>query len=157
MATGAGPAVPGPGPGLGPAGPVVPGPQDRRPGGAALRAAPPGRAARRAARPAEQVADAVSAAYGRTLTVDGLKHLVTTRLEPLGLVVADEARRADAADARPAAARADPEGHAAPGPRRRACAGVLAPLFWPPLVAAVLAALVLADVVLFTRGGSGRR
>ena len=41
-------------------------------------------------RPAEQVADDVSAAYGRTLSVEGLTHLVTTRLEPLGLVVPDE-------------------------------------------------------------------
>jgi putative peptide zinc metalloprotease protein len=42
-------------------------------------------------RPAEQVADDVSAAYGRTLSVRGLEHLVTTRLAPLGLVVPDEA------------------------------------------------------------------
>ena len=34
----------------------------------------------------EQVADVVSDAYGRTLTTDGLAHLVEERLQPLGLV-----------------------------------------------------------------------
>ena len=42
-------------------------------------------------RASHEVADAVSAAYGRTLTVEGVEHLIATRLEPLGLVVADEA------------------------------------------------------------------
>ena len=42
-------------------------------------------------RTSAEVADAVSAAYGRTLTAEGVEHLVATRLEPLGLVVPDEA------------------------------------------------------------------
>ena len=70
-------------------------------------------------RPAEQVADDVSAAYGRTLSVDGLAHLVTTRLEPLGLVVPDESPEPTrSVRARPAAG-ADREGHAGAGPDRR--------------------------------------
>ncbi len=42
-------------------------------------------------RSAADVAEAVSARYGRTLTTEGLDHLVRTRLEPLGLVLPDEA------------------------------------------------------------------
>ena len=42
-------------------------------------------------RPAADVAAAVSERYGRTLTTEGLHHLVTTRLEPLGLVLPGEA------------------------------------------------------------------
>ena len=49
VATGSGRAPAGTRAGLGPARPVVPGPQDRRPGGPALGAPPPGRRARRAA------------------------------------------------------------------------------------------------------------
>ena len=41
-------------------------------------------------RPAAEIAAAVSASYGRTLTVEGLEHLVTTRLQPLGLVLPEE-------------------------------------------------------------------
>ncbi len=117
MATGRGPAVPGGGPGVGSARPGVPGPADRRPGGPALRAPPPGRRPRRAApRASQEVADAVSATYGRTLTAEGVEHLIATRLEPLGLVVAEEAEEPLAPDARPAPAGAQPQGHARPGP-----------------------------------------
>ena len=53
-------------------GPGVPGEARGRPGGAALRAAPPGRRARvDPPRPADDVAADVSAAYGRTLTRRG--------------------------------------------------------------------------------------
>src|SRR5688500_13863321 len=45
-------------------------------------------------RPAEEVAADVSAAYGRTLSAEGLAHLATTRLEHLGLVVPAESREA---------------------------------------------------------------
>lgn len=103
-------------------------------------------------RPAEEVAADVSAAYGRSLTVDGLEHLVTTRLEPLGLVIADEAEE----PIRPVRARPllslTAKGTLLPARWTRRVAGVLAPLFWPPVVVAVLAALVVADVVLVARG-----
>ena len=103
-------------------------------------------------RPPEQVADDVSAAYGRTLTVDGLAHLVTTRLEPLGLVVPDEAAEPTrAVRARPLLA-LTAKGTLVPTHVAGRLAGALAPLFWPPLVALALAALVVADVVLLTRG-----
>ncbi|WP_439937531.1 MinD/ParA family ATP-binding protein [Nocardia sp. N13] len=104
-------------------------------------------------RPAEQVADDVSAAYGRTLSVRGLEHLVTTRLEPLGLVVPDESPE----PLRPARARPllalTAKGTLVPAGAVSRLAGVLAPLFWPPLVALPLIALVVADVVMLTGDG----
>ena len=82
-------------------------------------------------RTSAEIADAVSAAYGRTLTAEGVEHLIATRLEPLGLVVADEAEEPLRPRAGAAAAGAHPQGHAAPGstyarPRRAARAAVLA-------------------------------
>ena len=103
-------------------------------------------------RPAEQVADDVSAAYGRTLSVDGLAHLVTTRLEPLGLVLPDEsAEPTRSVRARPLLA-LTAKGTLVPARIVAKLARILAPVFWPPLVALVLAALVVADVVLVMRG-----
>lgn len=103
-------------------------------------------------RPAEQVAEDVSAAYGQTLTVGGLAHLVTTRLEPLGLVVPDEAPEpARSVRARPLLA-LTAKGTLVPARVVGRLAGALAPLFWPPLVALALAGLVVADLALLTRG-----
>ncbi len=103
-------------------------------------------------RPAADVAADVSAAYGRTLTVEGLEHLVTTRLQPLGLVLPDEADE----PLRPVRARPllalTAKGTLIPARWTRRLAGVLSPLFWPPVVLAVLVALVVADVVLVVGG-----
>jgi putative peptide zinc metalloprotease protein len=103
-------------------------------------------------RPAEQVADDVSRAYGRNLTVDGLAHLVTSRLEPLGLVVPDEAPDPTrAVRARPLLA-LTAKGTLVPAQVVDRAAAWLAPLFWPPVVAIALVSLVVADVALLTRG-----
>lgn len=107
-------------------------------------------------RGSQEVADAVSASYGRTLTVEGLEHLVTTRLEPLGLVVAAE----DEEPLRPARARPllslGLKATLVPARRTRVLASLLAPLFWPPVVLAALVAVVAADVTLVTGGGFWR-
>ena len=66
-------------------------------------------------RPAAEVAAAVSASYGRTLTVEGLEHLVTTRLEPLGLVLPERVGGAGPAGARPTDPGADRQGDPAAG------------------------------------------
>ncbi|MDR7253269.1 putative peptide zinc metalloprotease protein [Nocardioides sp. BE266] len=104
-------------------------------------------------RSSAEVADAVSAAYGRTLTVEGVEHLITTRLEPLGLVVEDEAGE----PLRPVKARPllalTLKATLLPARRTRVLAALLAPLFWPPVVLAALAALVASDVLLVTGGG----
>ena len=103
-------------------------------------------------RPAEQVADDVSAAYGRTLSVEGLTHLVTTRLEPLGLVVPDESPEPTrSARARPLLV-LTAKGTLVPARVVDKLARVLAPVFWPPLVVLALVALVVADVALLRRG-----
>ena len=104
-------------------------------------------------RPAAEVAAAVSAAYGRTLTVEGLEHLVTSRLQPLGLVLPEESEEI----ARPA--RANPilaltvKATLVPAVWTRRAAAVLSPLYWSPLVLAALAGMVVADVALLTSGG----
>ena len=104
-------------------------------------------------RPSDEVADAVSAAYGRTLSVEGVEHLITTRLEPLGLIVAEEAEE----PLRPVRARPllalSLKATLVPARRTRLIASLLAPLFWPPVVLAALVALVVADVALVVGGG----
>jgi putative peptide zinc metalloprotease protein len=97
----------------------------------------------------EQVAAAVSEACGRELTVGGLRRLITHKLGPMGLV-GDAAARA-----RPVSVpRADPllslrfRGTVIPARGVRACAREMAPLFRPMVVAAVLVAALVLDVVL---------
>ncbi len=62
-------------------------------------------------RTAEQVAGVVSDAYGRTLTTDGLAHLVEERLQPLGLVEHAGATATSRAAESPPPLVAVPEGH----------------------------------------------
>ena len=104
-------------------------------------------------RASQDVADAVSAAYGRTLTAEGVEHLIATRLEPLGLVVAAEAEE----PSRPVRARPllalSLKATLVPAHRTRVLATLLAPLFWPPLVVATVLALVVADVAIVAGGG----
>ncbi|HEU0042554.1 MAG TPA: hypothetical protein VFQ15_09405, partial [Jiangellaceae bacterium] len=88
-------------------------------------------------RSAEQVVEAVSASYGRELTPDGLVHLIETRLQPLGLIVESAAGAEDAVSA----PRANPllslslRGTLLPGRAVRIISRVLAPTFFPPVVA----------------------
>lgn len=101
--------------------------------------------------PAEVAAD-VSAVYGRTLSVAGLEHLVTNRLQPLGLVLPEESHE----PVRPQRARPllalTAKGTLLPERWVRRVAGVLTPVFWPPVVLAVVVALVAADVALVVGG-----
>jgi len=104
-------------------------------------------------RPAVEVAADVSAAYGRTLTAEGLEHLVTTRLQPLGLVLPAEAEEV----ARPVRARPilalTVKATLLPARWTKRVAAVLSPALWPPFVLVALAGLVVADVALLTSGG----
>jgi putative peptide zinc metalloprotease protein len=101
-------------------------------------------------RPASGVAAAVSASYGRTLTPEGLAHLVTVRLEPLGLVE-DETTAVP-----PPQPRANPllaltlKGTLLPPPATRRLARWLQHLYWPPVVAAVVVSMVALDVLVAT-------
>jgi putative peptide zinc metalloprotease protein len=120
-------------------------------------------------RTAGEVADRVSDAYGRRLSEDGLVHLVTTRLEPLGLLVpvgptdagmAPPEGGADA-DPSPPAPRARPllslslRGVLLPARGVQAVSGVLRPLYRTPVVVAVLAAALAVDVLLLREGDAG--
>lgn len=104
-------------------------------------------------RPAVDVAADVSAAYGRTLTAEGLEHLVTTQLQPLGLVLPEESEEI----ARPVRARPllalTVKATLLPARWTRRLAGVLAMLLWPPFVLVALVGLVVADIALVTSGG----
>jgi putative peptide zinc metalloprotease protein len=103
------------------------------------------------ARTREQVAAAVSGAYGRTLTTDGLTHLVENRLAPLGLVEGADERTDVPPRARPLLA-LTLKGTIVPAGAVRVLAGLLAPLFWPPVVLAALVGIVLLDARLITQG-----
>ncbi|QAY64619.1 MinD/ParA family protein [Xylanimonas allomyrinae] len=104
-------------------------------------------------RTAAEVAAAVSSAYGRTLTADGLHHLVTMKLRPAGL--ADDAATQRAPG--PAAPRSAPllslalRGTVVPARAVRRVARVLTPTFHPAVVAAVLAAWVAVVVAVVLR------
>ncbi len=97
-----------------------------------------------------EIADAISLDFGRRLTPDGLRHLVHSRLIPLGLATGHDVDPRLAPRANPLLSLTFrgtliPEG--AVGPLARG----LAWSFLPPLVVAVSAALVAVDVALFRR------
>ncbi len=95
-------------------------------------------------RTAQEVCDAVSDAYGRTLTPEGLAHLLETRLEPMGLAVADDAEPVTAPRANPLLSLTF-QGTLLPARASQAVARVLGPLFWPPVVVAALLGIVAFD------------
>jgi putative peptide zinc metalloprotease protein len=106
---------------------------------------------------AGEVAQEVSKAYGRELDVNGLLHLVDNRLAPMGLVV-EAGGDAGALPGSGPLPTANPllalrlRGTLLPGNAVNALARILAPLYWGPVVAAVLAVLVVVDVLLLARG-----
>ncbi|MEX2291946.1 MAG: hypothetical protein WD794_16665 [Mycobacteriales bacterium] len=101
----------------------------------------------------QQIASEVSATYGKTVSADNVQALVD-KLRPLGILAA-----ADGSD--PEVQESDP----LLGLRLRArlltpkvvqrLAGVVRPVFWPPLVLAVVAGLLAVDVWLFFLHGVG--
>lgn len=119
------------------------------------------------ARSPAEVASAVSDALGRRLTVEGLEHLLQTRLVPLGLASPVGPNGADQPTPDAAGARGDgPGGTSIAAPTARPLlslsvrgtlvptrwvqrmAGPLASVFWAPLVVAALVVVVLMDVTL---------
>jgi putative peptide zinc metalloprotease protein len=103
-------------------------------------------------RDAAAVADLVSADLGRTMTADQVSHLITAKLQPLGLI-ADEGSAAPP-KARPLLAlRA--RGTLLPERAVNAVALLLRPLFRWPVVAAVTVAFVGVDCWLFASHALG--
>ncbi len=102
-----------------------------------------------------QVAAAVSTAFGRELTVDGLRHLVRTKLAPMGLVQELDGLGHPEAGAAP---RSDPlltlrlRRTLIPAAGVRALGRVMAPLFRREVVVAVLLATLAVDVGVLRQG-----
>ena len=100
----------------------------------------------------DQIADVVSGAYGRTLTTDGLAHLVKARLQPLGLVEdSTEPAEFEPPRANPLLSLAL-KGTLVPVAAVRRIARPLSLVFWPPLVIAVLALAIAVDVQMYLHG-----
>ena len=100
-------------------------------------------------RTSAEVAEDVSAAYGRTLTREGLTHLITTRLEPLGLVYHHEGGPVrPPLQARPLLS-LTAQGTLIPAWLTRHLSWYLSPLYRWPVVLLALMALVASDVALF--------
>ena len=93
----------------------------------------------------------MSAAYGRQLTVAGLDHLVRTKLAPLGLVhdAGEEDLPRPAPVARPILS-LSLKGTLLPARASRALASILQHAYHPVVVALVLVAFVVLDVVVLT-------
>ena len=101
----------------------------------------------------DEIADSVSSAYGKTLTTEGLAFLVENKLRPLGLVQ-DVGASPDAATvpvSRPLLS-LGLRGTLIPAHRVVRLGALLAPLFHPVVVVLAVAALVVMDVRLLTRG-----
>ena len=103
-------------------------------------------------RGAEDIAAAVSADLGRTLTADQVRYLVTAKLVPLGIV---------AGHGGPTAPTASPllalRARVTLLPEAAACAAgtFLRPLFRLPVIAAVIVSIVALDFWIFTTHGLG--
>ncbi|WP_394771403.1 AAA family ATPase [Lacisediminihabitans sp.] len=105
-------------------------------------------------RAAPELATAVSATFGKELTVDGLHHLIDTKLGPLGLIE-DVTGRAPAAE-NPVTARPllslSLRGTILPASVVRRIAGWLSPLYLAPVVVVAVIALIVLDAVLLATG-----
>jgi putative peptide zinc metalloprotease protein len=101
---------------------------------------------------AGDIADRISIDFGRRLSVDGLQHLVQTRLIPLGLVTCHDDPEP------PPAPRANPllsltfRGTLIPAPLVHLLARRLAWCYRPPVVGVVVTAFVALDLALLRRG-----
>jgi putative peptide zinc metalloprotease protein len=99
------------------------------------------------------IAELVSGDLGRSLTADQVRHLITAKLAPLGIVAAEGAPAA-APTANPLLAlRA--RGTLLPGRAVNAAGTLLRPLFRPPVVAAVIVSVLAMDYWLFAVHGLG--
>jgi putative peptide zinc metalloprotease protein len=101
----------------------------------------------------EQVAEQVSRSYGRTVTADNVRTLVD-KLRPLGVLAAADGSSPRVEETDPLLGLSLRRQLLGP-PTVRRVAALARPLFWPPLVAAVVAGLVAVDVWLFFVHGVG--
>ena len=102
-------------------------------------------------RDGQEVAERVSLQYGRQLTADGLDYLVEHKLRPAGVLAPAGAEHGPPPAARPLLA-LRLRRTLLPVAATRRVAGVLAPLFFPPVVAVVLVWFAIVDVAVLRSG-----
>lgn len=98
-----------------------------------------------------EVAERVSAEYGRQLTPDGLDYLVEHKLRPAGVLAPPGSEDGPPPAARPLLA-LRLRRTLLPAPATRRLAGLLAPLYFPPAVAVVLVWFAVVDVAVLRSG-----
>jgi len=108
-------------------------------------------------RTADEIADRVTAAFGRTVSADNVQYLLTNKLAPLGLLAAEETASppAQAAGHDPAILTLKFRRVLLPAPAVQQIARLLRPLFSPVVVVGVLACLIVSGIWLISSGGFG--
>lgn len=108
-----------------------------------------------------QLAEAVSAGFGKQISPDQVAYLVENKLRPVGLVAAGSTGGEGGAPAK-MAVKSDPllalKFRVGIIPERMVwrIAGFFQPMFWPPVILAVLVAFVALDVIIIAEGGLGQ-
>jgi len=108
-----------------------------------------------------QVAEVLSAKLGKVVQAEHVAFLVDNRLRPVGIISADPDDEQTHGKP-PMAVKADPllalKFRVGVVPERVVwrVAGVFAPMFWPPVILALLAGFVGVDVVIIMNGGLGQ-
>ena len=102
----------------------------------------------------QAIAERVSEGYGKTVSADNVSTLIDNNLRPDGVVLGTDGNTPDLAKPDPLLAlklktTLVPEGAV------NVIAGLLRPLFWPPVILAVLAGLVALDIWYFGIHGIG--
>ena len=105
-------------------------------------------------REAAAIADDVSARLGRRVSPDNVRFLVERKLRPLGVMATADGSSV-ALEHRPPPLALRHRRPLVPAPVVQRIAAAFKPMFWPPLVLAVLAALVVFDAWLFFSHGVG--
>jgi putative peptide zinc metalloprotease protein len=102
----------------------------------------------------DDIASRVSEKYGRTVTADNVRTLVDDKLRPLGVLAAADGSSPEVEESDPLLGLKLRREVLHPG-AVRVLAGLARPVFWPPVVLAVLGALAFVDYWLFFVHGLG--
>ena len=101
------------------------------------------------------IAAAVAAQLDRPVSADNVAYIIDNKLAPLGVIAADDPADVPLTQARPMLLGLRFRARVVPARLHRSLSAALRPLFWPPVVAAVVAAFVGYDVWLgATRGAT---
>ncbi len=109
----------------------------------------------------EQVADVLSAEFGKIVQAEQVAYLIDNRLRPAGIVVADPQGVDTDVPVKPAV-KPDPllalKFRVGVVPERVVwrIAGLFGPMFWPPVILAMLAGFIGLDVLIVAQGGLGQ-